>query len=194
MATIFELFDHYSLKQLLAAHEPYALSPKPNPHAAPRPSLFSMLTGLYTLPDLGLLCTFPVAQANAAIVQRTWGLLQQEPSRQKQFYGPRFTYREFMKTRNFLTGIVTHYVLLIGAGLLAFVPAFRALMRKFVFKPGDGPGGDSISRERIELRGTAEPDQETSGKRAIVKAWYTGSMYYCTSAGATIAGSPHFLR
>jgi short subunit dehydrogenase-like uncharacterized protein len=183
LATVLGLFDQFSVKELAASHQPYALSPVPNPHPQPRPSLFSLLTGLYTVPDLGLLCTFMVAKANAAIVQRTWGMMKQEPSLQKQFYGPKFTYREFMKARNFLHGTAVHYALVFFGGLMMFVPPVRALIRKFIFQPGEGPSGDQIAKERIEYRGTAIPDPDVNGKKAYVKAWYSGSMYYCMFVG-----------
>ncbi|KAI0127572.1 Saccharopine dehydrogenase-domain-containing protein [Xylariales sp. AK1849] len=181
LATALGLFDIYSIKELKESNKDYALSPLPNPLASPKPSLFSMLTGLYTIPNLGLLHTSITAGTNAAIVQRTWGLFKQEPSRRKEFYGPNFTYREFMKARNFLTGMAMHYGLLLGGALLLFVPPFRALLRKFVFKPGEGPSKEDSAKEYIEFRGVANPDLEKCGKQVFVKALYSGSMYYLTA-------------
>jgi short subunit dehydrogenase-like uncharacterized protein len=173
----------------VVSHTPYALSPVPNPHEAPGPSLLSKLTGLYDIPNLGLLHTSITAGTNSAIVQRTWGIFKQEPSRQKEFYGPRFTYREFMKARNFVTGMAMHYAALVGGAFLMFVPPFRNLVRRFVFKPGEGPSKEDSSKEYIEFRGVANPDLESSGKQAFVKAWYSGSMYYCK-----LLTQPHTLH
>ncbi|KAH6661305.1 Saccharopine dehydrogenase-domain-containing protein [Truncatella angustata] len=181
LATVFGLFDKFTIKEIADAHEPYALSPVSNPHNAPRASLFSKLTGLYDIPNLGLLHTSITAGTNAAVVQRTWGVFKQDPARQKQFYGPNFTYREFMKARNFVIGIAMHYGLMIGGALLMFVPPFRNLVRRFVFQPGQGPSKEDSAKEYIEFRGVAKPDLEESKKLAFVKAWYSGSMYYLTA-------------
>jgi short subunit dehydrogenase-like uncharacterized protein len=182
LATAIGLIEVHSLKELAASTKPFALSPVPNTHPTPKASIFSMLTGLYTFPNLGLLHTSITGSTNAAIVQRTWGLFKQEPSRQKEFYGPKFTFREFMKAQNFVTGIAAHYGLIIGGALLLLVPPVRALMRMLVFKPGEGPSKEASAKEYIEFRGTAKPDLEKSGKQAFVKAWYSGSMYYRKSA------------
>lgn len=140
--------------------------------------MWSKLTGLYDIPNLGLLHTAITAGTNAAIVQRTWGIFKEDPARQKEFYGPKFSYREFMKARNFLTGVAMHYGALIGGALLMFVPPFRHLVRKFVFKPGEGPSKEKSANDYIEYRGVANPDLDSSKKQAFVKAWYSGSMYY----------------
>ncbi|KAI1844718.1 hypothetical protein JX266_009174 [Neoarthrinium moseri] len=181
LATVLGLAESYSIKDIAASHKPYALSPVPNPHPTPAASLFSKLTGLYSVSNLGLLHTSITAGTNTSIVQRTWGLLKQEDSRQKQFYGPKFSYREFMKARNFLTGIAMHYALIVGGALLLFVPPFRALMRRLVFQPGQGPSKEDAAKEYIEFRGVANPDVADSKKQAFVKAWYSGSMYYLTA-------------
>lgn len=182
LATVFGLFESYGIKEVVAAHKPYALSQVPNPHEGPRPSLFNKLTGLYDIPNLGLLHTSITADTNAAIVQRSWGIFKQDPARQGEFYGPKFSYREFMKARNFVTGAAMHYALLIGGALLMFVPPFRTLVKKFVFRPGEGPSKEDGAKEYIEFRGIAKPDLENSRKQAFVKAWYSGSMYYCKFA------------
>ncbi|ORY69591.1 Saccharopine dehydrogenase-domain-containing protein [Pseudomassariella vexata] len=182
LATVFGLFEMYSPQEVVESHRPYALSPVPNPQPEPSSSLLSKLTGLYTIPNLGLLHTSITAGTNAAVVQRSWGLFKQEPSRQQQFYGPKFTYREFMKARNFLIGMAMHYGLIIGGVLLMFVPPFRRLMRQFVFQPGQGPDKEEAAKDYIEFRAVATPDVEPSnGKQATVKAWYAGSMYYLTA-------------
>lgn len=179
LATVFGLFESFGIKEVIAAHKPYALSPVPNQHEAPKPSLASKLTGLYDIPNLGLLHTSITADTNAAVVQRTWGIFKQDPARQQEFYGPKFSYREFMKARNFVTGIAMHYGALIAGALLMFVPPFRALVKRFVFKPGQGPSKEDSAKEYIEFRGVAKPDLENSRKQAFIKAWYSGSMYYC---------------
>jgi hypothetical protein len=60
-----------------------------------------------------------------------------------------------------------------------FVPAFRALVKIFIFKPGEGASKEDSAKEHIEFRGVATPDLQSDNKQAFVKAWYSGSMYYC---------------
>ncbi|KAI0911907.1 hypothetical protein F4823DRAFT_623226 [Ustulina deusta] len=178
LATAISLFEVFSFKQVAASHKPYALSPVPNSKSAPKASIRSTLTGAYYVPNLGLQSTSLTGGTDAAVVQRTWGLLQQEPALQKEAYGPNFTYREFMKTRNIATAMVMHYSLLIGGALLAFCSPFRNLVRRFVFQPGQGPTREDAANDYIEFRGVGTPDvQPASGKQALCRAWFQGSMY-----------------
>jgi hypothetical protein len=83
LATIMNLFETFPLRVVRQSMEPYALSPTPNNHPGPRRSLLSSVTGLSSVPGLGLLSTSATGGANAAIVFRTWGLTKLEPSLQK---------------------------------------------------------------------------------------------------------------
>ncbi|CAJ2505992.1 Uu.00g001220.m01.CDS01 [Anthostomella pinea] len=113
---------------------------------------------------------------------KPFALSPEEPSLRNNSYGPNFTYREFTKARNFVTAMAMHYSLLIGATLLMFCSPVRKLVRKLVFQPGMGPTREDAAKEYIEFRGIATPDAESkSGKQAICKAWYAGSMYYLTA-------------
>lgn len=160
------------------SHKPYALSPIPNPKQTPRPSIQSILTGAYNVPNLGLQTTSLTAGTDAAVVHRTWGLLQQEQALREHAYGPNFTYREFMKTRNFLTAMFMHYSLVISGALLAFCSPFRNLVRRFVFQPGQGPTREDAANDYLEFRGVGTPDgQQGAGKQALTRLWFQGSMY-----------------
>jgi hypothetical protein len=172
------MFELYSAKALLQAIEPYALSPVPNDHPGPKKSLIASATGVVNVPGLGIMSTSIQGGMDAAVVFRTWGLTKQEPSLQQEFYGPNFTYQEFQKTRNYLTGIMTHYGLIIAAFLLLCSP-IRVLMRKFVFEPGEGPDKTQAKEDRIEFRAVAKPDIDNgTNKEAFGKLSYNGSMYY----------------
>ncbi|KAI1757419.1 hypothetical protein F4782DRAFT_537023 [Xylaria castorea] len=178
LATVIGLFETFSFKEVAASHKPYALSPIPNSKSAPKASIQSKLTGAYQVPNLGLQTTSITAGTDAAVVHRTWGLFQQEPALRKHAYGPNFTYREFTKTRNIVSAIVSHYSLLIGGALLAFCSPFRNLVRRFVFQPGEGPSREDAAKDYLEFRGVATPDvQPASGKQALCRAWYHGGMY-----------------
>jgi short subunit dehydrogenase-like uncharacterized protein len=188
LATLLNLFEKYSLSELRESLKPYALSPVPNNKPGPKQSYLSSATGLSNFPGLGLLSTTATGGANAAIVFRTWGLTKQEPYLQGEFYGPNFTYRELEKTRNFLTGIMMHYGLITG-GLLLLLPPFRALLKKFIFKPGEGPDMEEAKKEHIEFRAVAKPDVGGTKEQVFGKLSYTGSMYFCESFWGLIFGS-----
>ncbi|KAI1485012.1 saccharopine dehydrogenase [Biscogniauxia mediterranea] len=183
MNTVLSLFEVFNRKEVAASHKPFALSPVPSSSRAPKVSLLSKLTGIYNVPNLGLLTTSVTAGSDAAVVQRTWGLFEQVPTLQKYSYGPKFTYREYIKTKNFATAIARHYSYIIGGALLIFCSPFRKLMRKLVFPPGQGPDREDAAKDYVEFRGVATPDagQEKCGKTAISKATYHGSMYYLTA-------------
>lgn len=186
LASVLGLLDHFTTKELRAAHVPFALSPVGNPNFRHRPtSLFSRLTGLVTYPTLGLLTTSIAAMTDAAVVERTWGLLRTNPKTRHQFYGPNFSFREYMRPRSWLHGIFIHY----GVALLFLVlvnPPLKALVRRFVFLPGEGPDLEVAKKDEIEFRGIAEPDVEGPvTERAFVRCWYRGSMYYCKLLNCT---------
>ncbi|KAI1074109.1 hypothetical protein F5B20DRAFT_574351 [Whalleya microplaca] len=178
LATVLGLFESFHWKEVAKSHKPYALSPVSNQARPPKASLLSKFTGLHTIPNLGLLSTSIAARANAAIVQRSWGLFKEEPSLQKEFYGPNFTYREYMKPRHFASGIAMHYSLIVGGMLLMFCSPFRKIVRRYVYKPGEGPSREDSAKDYIEFRGVATPDVEPkSDKQVACKAYYHGSLY-----------------
>lgn len=75
---------------------------------------------------------------------------------------------------------MAHYGLLIGATLLLYSP-FQALIKRFVFEPGEGPDKGEASDGVIEFRAAAKPDMEGTKKLAFGKMEFTGSIYYCKS-------------
>lgn len=161
--------------------KPYAQSPIPHPEIArPKSSILEQITGLRTIPNLGLLTTSVAGTTDGAVVERTWGLLAETPSRTKEFYGPKFTFAEYFKARNWLHGFSLHLILFFGGLLLAFVPPFRSLVKKFVFQPGEGVDKEETKKEEVEFRGIAYPDStELAGKQAYCRAWFRGGIYYC---------------
>ncbi|KAK8066597.1 hypothetical protein PG997_013344 [Apiospora hydei] len=182
LATIIGLVETYSLKEIGAAKAPFALSPVPNSYQGPKPSLFTKLTGLRTVSHLGLLTTSVTAATDEPIVQRTWGLLQQERSRQKEAYGPRFNYHEYARAKSTLSGMIAHYGLVIGMTMLVLFAPVRNLMRRYIFQPGEGVSKEEAAKEYIVMRGTAVPDvQPKSDKMAMIEAKYPASPYLLTA-------------
>ena len=178
LATVFTLFENFTIKEVKASHVPFALSPIPHPKpVSTTRSFLGRLTGLARVPNLGLLTTSLAGMTDAAIVQRTWGLLSTNPSRTGQFYGPNFTFREFMRTPNWLRGMIQHFAMTVF-GMVLITPPLRKLIWRFVHQPGQGPDRENAKKDRIEYRGVGNPDLEGIGKQAFCRAHFQGSMYY----------------
>lgn len=169
----------FTLKEIAAAHEPFALSPVPNRKVTARgKSITERLLGIRTVSDLGILTTFIAAMSDQAIVQRTWGLFSQIPAKKEEFYGPNFSFSEHMKTKNWLTGILWHWGLTAASILLVTIPPLRALARKLVYQAGQGPEAEQAKKDEIEYRAVGTPDgAQGAGKVAFCRAWFNGSMY-----------------
>lgn len=171
----------FSLKEIVASTKPFAISPVPNPKAASqsRP-LAQKLTGTRYVPSLGLLTTFVAADSDRAIVERTWGLLSQNPARKDEFYGPDFRFSEHLRVRNWLYGLLVHLGFSIGSFLFVTVPPLRWLLKKLVYAQGQGPEAEQAKKGRIEYRAIGKPDGwKENGKAAFCKARFDGSMYDC---------------
>lgn len=178
-------FEHFPLKEVIESTKPFAISPIPHTSGAkPQNSFLQSLLGVTSLPNLGLLTTSIAGKTDQAVVTRTWGLLHEIPSRKKEFYGPRFTWCEYFKARNWLHGIAIHFALAIGSILLVFVPPVRSLVKRFVYQPGEGVSREEMENEAVEYRGTAVPDLESnpSQKQAFGRAWFHGGLYMCKCA------------
>ncbi|KAK4230877.1 Saccharopine dehydrogenase-domain-containing protein [Podospora fimiseda] len=177
LATVFSIADYVPLPDFVAAYKPYALSPKPNPARVPPPSLWTKLTGLITAPELGLLTTSVAHKTDAALVHRSWGLLEGTD----RAYGPKFSFREFMKTRNYLTGFGMHLgIVLLQIAIVT--PFIRRFLAGWVRQPGTGPDEETARRDEIEYRGVAKGDVEDGKEKPEVvgKAWFRGrGAYYC---------------
>ena len=114
---------------------------------------------------------------DTAIVERTWGLLPAIPSRKQQFYGPNFTFKEYMRAPNWFRGMAQHVSMTIFGMLLVIAP-LRRLAWRFVRQPGQGPDRESAEKDSIEYRGVASPDIEGTSEKAFCRAYFDGSMYY----------------
>lgn len=84
-----------------------------------------------------------------------------------------------MYAPGFVRGMLMHYFIVIGGYLLLLAPV-RTLVRRFVFKPGDGPDTKKAKDEVIELQAVGKPVPTTEeNKQVLGKLRYHGSMYYC---------------
>ncbi len=165
------------MKQIKAAHAPYAISPIPGPKFKDSTSLITKVFGVRTVPDLGILTISMGSTVDRPIVERSWGLLGGN-----NFYGPNFHFYEYMKARNHLGSVMTHFALIIGSVVLA-MPFVRRIAKKMVYQPGDGPTKEETKKDRLEYRGIGMPDVAMPNPpRAFCKAAYEGSWYECKSA------------
>ncbi|MCJ1379006.1 hypothetical protein MMC17_002105 [Xylographa soralifera] len=169
LATVFGVFDHYGVAQFIESSKPYALSPVPG-HQDELIPLLTRLCGVRYVPDLGTLTTGIAASVNTSLVQRSWGLLNRG-----DFYGQNFQYKEYATTRNTLTGLVTHLVIVFGMAALA-IPPVRWLAKMFVHQPGEGPTKESTAKDRVEFKAIATADTEGS-EQATAICGYNGSAY-----------------
>lgn len=178
ISTVLALFDHFSVSQVMAVSKPYSLSPVPHPEKArPSSSLLETLSGLRTVPDLGVQTTSILASSDGPIVERTGGLLSQIPTRKDEFYGPSFTFAEYLKARNWLHGIAIHWGMLLGLLAIRLARPVRTLVQRFVYEPGQGIGKEDMAKE------------------AFCRARFHGSMYQRESPSARgEAKSPSLTR
>lgn len=168
LATVFGILDVYSLKEILAAAEPYALSPVPGPKIRDNTSWVTKLLGIRVVPDLGVLTSSISNSCDPPIVQRSWGILN---------YGPNFRFGVYGKARNHLTGIAIHFGLLFVQMLLA-IPLFRMIAKRFLPRPGEGPTKELGGKDRLDIRAIGTPDvQMPNPPRAFSRVTYTGSIY-----------------
>ncbi|KJZ78901.1 hypothetical protein HIM_01674 [Hirsutella minnesotensis 3608] len=183
LSTFLTIWDYFSMDELRKSFKPYALSPVPHPEKArPSMTLSQMLLGLRAVPGLGLSTTSVFGMADASVVERSWGLLSQIPTRKDQFYGPRFNWAEYHRPRNWLHGIIHHWSLILGLLVVSLLPPVRALVSRFVYQPGEGISKEQMETKEAEFRGTAEPDTPSpTGKQAFCRAQFRGSLYQLTA-------------
>ncbi|CAG7555562.1 unnamed protein product [Fusarium equiseti] len=197
LATALSIWDVFTLNEIKEASSPYAQSPVPHKEPKrPKSSILQMILGVGSVPNLGLLTTSVAGSTDVAVVERTWGLLSETPSRKEEFYGPNFVWQERMKARNWLHGIFIHWLLIIGGVLLVSIAPLREFLKKRVVQPGQGANREETAKDYVEYRGIAHPDsKEHAGKAAFSRMWHHGGMYLLTAVllgeiAATILEDP----
>ncbi|KAI9760977.1 MAG: hypothetical protein M4579_001353 [Chaenotheca gracillima] len=172
LATILNFFDQYSMKALLEAGKPWAHSPikgteTPNPEG---------LLGVRRDPTLGLLSNSSLTQeANRSVVHRSWGLIGNGT-----VYGPKFQYREYMRTSGYIAGNIPRLVMSVVM-LFLLLPPVRWLARKLNHQPGSGPDVESPKAGNCEFSAVGIADQNVaSPDRALATMKYKGTTYQLT--------------
>jgi short subunit dehydrogenase-like uncharacterized protein len=171
--TVLTIFDSLSFSDILKSTDPFALAASAPPKNVPSEPFLDKILGVRSVRDLGTLTTSPSAMADITIVHRSSTLMP-------EFYGPRFYFRQFVKVRNALVGVLFHYGFIIGLCLL-ILPPVRALVRKVIYAAGQGPRKEDSVNDRVEYRAVATADQKTAApQRVFGKFKYEGSMYALT--------------
>ncbi|PSK51702.1 hypothetical protein B9Z65_2969 [Elsinoe australis] len=179
LASLLGLFDTYSLSFVGKSMKPWALSPVApvKAHGSNNsPTLVQKLTGVRAVRDLGTLTTSLQGAVDRTQVYRTWGLLDHG-----NFYGSGFRFYPYMTARNLLQGMLTHLAIALG-GLALLLSPFRAILKRLVYAPGQGPSRDESKSDYIEYRAVAEADSTDPDepKRAFGRMTFEGSAYHMT--------------
>lgn len=171
--TILSVFDSMSMSDMYKALNPFSLAASAPPKDVPSESIIEKALGVRAIRDLGTVTTCPSGIADMTIVHRSSTLLP-------ELYGQRFFFRQFLYVRNAFIGVLVHVGFFIGLGLLA-LPPVRWLLRKWYYKPGNGPTLEDSSNDRVEYHAVATADQDgPSPTRVFGKFSYEGSMYVLT--------------
>ena len=183
LATVLSIADFYSKAELAEANRGnwiFSPIPHPKPTATTTSSLFSLrriarsLFGVRTVPELGTLTSSIAGSTNRAIVQRTWGLLDEG-----RYYGPNFRYQEYTTVRNRFVGVVVHFALIFGVIALA-IPPFKWILKKLVTSPGQGQSREVTRKDVFDFRAVATADRAGEPKRAVGRVSHVGGAYYMT--------------
>jgi short subunit dehydrogenase-like uncharacterized protein len=148
-------------------------------------SLSQKILGICTVPDLGTLTTSLFAGVDVPVVYRSSTMA---PS----FYGSRFRFYEFAKARNALTGVITHFAIILGLLSLLLLSPLRMLLQKYLYQPGQRPErNEALKQDYVEYRGIATADEVTTGgkeaTRAFGKLSFEGDMYWFSALLVTEA-------
>ncbi|KAL0259778.1 hypothetical protein SLS55_005518 [Diplodia seriata] len=173
LLTVMSLFDHYSLAQIGKSLKPFALSPVQPQSQPSSQGLVSTILGVRQDKDLGFLTDWIGAKVDAAIVYRSWGLLDGG-----KLYGPKFSFNEHMPTKSTLSGALVHFGMVLSMVLLA-LPPVRWIAQKFIYQPGDGPERESTKNDYLYHKAIGTADS-SRGERAIAEFRFNGGMYYFT--------------
>ncbi len=115
-----------------------------------------------------------------AIVHRSSGLMP-------KLYGPNFKFAEYMRVPNYATGVALHFGLVFVSVLLVLSP-IRALIKTFIYQPGQGPAAEANASDVLEYRAVAVADKAGPEKKAMANFRYDGGLYFLTGVFLAEAG------
>jgi hypothetical protein len=172
------LFENYPSSYFKDSLKPSALSPIDLPAAANNGD--GLRLGSCYVPDLGVLTESAQTMTDIGLVYRSWGLFDSGA-----FYGPNFSFAAYMRVPNRLIGTLVYYTLQACYRGLT-LPPFRALVRRVVSKPGDGPDHEKASHDILSYKAVAVAD-EPRARRTYATYRFDGSVYYMTGITLTEA-------
>lgn len=150
------MLDTLPLPKILLSTNPFSLAVSPPPRDIPDSTLSEKFWGTRPVRDLGVLTTSPMAAADTAIVHRSSTLMP-------ALYGRRFYFREFLRVRNVLVGVLVHLGL-VALFLLLLTRPFRSLVKKVVYAPGTGPRLEDSVNDYLEYLAVATEDVSGRGR------------------------------
>lgn len=173
--TILQLFDHYGARKLGEALAPWSLSPvRPKNPAGGEKGGWERWFGLRNVPELGGLQTsWLMAGVDRCIVHRSWGLYEERAATANNphlSYGPRFSFKEYMRASSFLSGLAVNLAMA-TFGILFALPLTRYLLKPLVKRfvvpaQGDGPSRESMKNDFMSYRAVGVADTER-GERVV---------------------------
>ncbi|TMW66994.1 hypothetical protein Poli38472_012110 [Pythium oligandrum] len=151
LASAFATFDNSTSAELARMKDPFLLcdeKTQAQKKAAGLTRANQSSMGLKYEKDLGRWSSFFVGgDMNAAIVHRSNFL-------QKNAYGDTFVYRERMSSGGLIKQVLTTVGVAIG-GMFLYFNLTRALVRRFVPKPGEGPSEEVMQNGKLVAQGLA---------------------------------------
>lgn len=156
LATVFNLFDQYSISKIQAASRPDAMSPVAVPKSSYSPSIFTRLSGVRSVADFGTVVPSIQAATDTPLVYRSYGLYRTSSNDKDigEAYGSNFSFRCYMHARNTFLGALTHLAFTLG-GLFLLLPPVRWLLKRMVTQPGLGASVENSKHDFQEYRGLA---------------------------------------
>jgi len=182
LATIFNIFETYTLKQILAAGKPGSMSALPIA-TMPSGGLLSTLLGVRAVPALGTLVNSIQAAADGPLVHRSWSLYRTSAvqfQEQADAYGATFNFSCYMNARNIFTGALMTLALALSSVFL-LIPPVRWLLAKLVTQAGSGATEEESQYDFLEYRGLAISANDQDHQRAFGKLRFDGSAYHVTA-------------
>lgn len=187
--TILQLFDHYGARKLGEALAPWSLSPvRPKNPAGGEKGGWERWFGLRNVPELGGLQTsWLMAGVDRCIVHRSWGLYEERAATANNphlSYGPRFSFKEYMRASSFLSGLAVNLAMA-TFGILFALPLTRYLLKPLVKRfvvpaQGDGPSRESMKNDFMSYRAVGVADTER-GERVVGRLHIPNGAYVATA-------------
>ncbi|TDL16443.1 NAD-P-binding protein [Rickenella mellea] len=121
---------------------------------------------------------FPLAPHNAAIVHRTWGILQRQTSPSSlpssSSYGPEFSYDEFCAASGWLSGSLFSLAMKVTLICLLYFPPARWWLRRVGPAVGSGPSEEALEQGSMEIVNVTSTAPSSSEPQAHVKTVIRG--------------------